>query len=400
MATHANAPYPPIHIPTAVLVVDDEAQACKWFARLFADEFTIFTANSVDDALALLTERGNDVAAVLTDYSMPVRNGVDLLSALRTAHPHISRLLISAYADKEVAMAAVNLGQVEQILEKPLNEPAVRQALRAGLANCRRRVEERVQFDNRAATLRETLGFLAHEASTPLATVRTYLSAMKDRHVEDAAGGSGVSARSFQRKPGEFLAMIEAAQRGADFAQSLVAKFVRSAREPSADETLYPLKASELVTAVRREYPFDGAESGWVQCQIADDFELPGHRDLLYLVLCTLVKNAVLALRSAPPAEPHLMIEVAHCAPAAGLPAQALIGVRDNGPGISPDVLARLTREPLTTRANAGGNGMGLVFCQRVMSTLGGAMEVRSTLGQGAVVTLYFPIDPDTFNQE
>ena len=401
MAHIATPPSPPIKRPLAVLVVDDEPQACKWFARLFADEFTVFTATSVDEALALLAERADEVAVVLTDYNMPVRNGVDLLSALRTAHPHISRLLISAYADKDVAVAAVNLGQVEQILEKPLNEPMTRQALRTALANCLRRVEDSELLKNRAATLRETLGFLAHEASTPLATVRGYLSAMKDRHIQDTDGKSGMpSASAAPHKPGELLSMIVAAQRGADFAQSLVEKFVRSASEALPFDTQPAPLASELVAAVRREYPFDGDEAQWVHGQVSEDFELPGQRDLLYLVLCTLVKNAVLALRSAPPAEPHLVIEVARCAPAPGLPPQALIGVRDNGPGISPDVLARLTREPLTTRPQAGGNGMGLVFCQRIMATLGGAMEVQSTLGQGAVVTLYFPMGAATSNKE
>lgn len=401
MDNYASPPTSPASLPTIILVVDDEPQACKWFARLFADEFTVLTAHSANEALAILSVRGEEVAVVLTDYSMPLRTGVDLLSELRSAHPHISRLLISAYADKDVAMAAINLGQVEQILEKPLNEPVTRQALRAALANSRRRIEVRTEHENRAAILRETLGFLAHEASTPLATVRSYLSAMKDRHVEDLGGTYEVSDRTHQRgKPGELLSMIEAAQRGADFAQTLVAKFLRSAQDSLPDEICQPLRASELVEAVRRDYPFYGAEAQWVQCNVSDDFDLPGYRELLYLVLCTLVKNAVLALRSAPPSDPQLHIELAHCAPAPGLPAQALIGVRDNGPGIAPEVLSRLTREPLTTRAQAGGTGMGLVFCQRVMSTLGGAMEVRSTLGQGAVVTLYFPTSTEETSKE
>lgn len=400
MEQFANPPFPPIRFPTAILVVDDEPQACKWFARLFANEFTVLTAHSVDDALALLSTRSDEVAVVLTDYSMPMRNGVDLLSALRKAHPHISRLLISAYADKNVAMAAINQGQVEQILEKPLDETLTRQVLRAALANSRRRVEERALLENRATTLRETLGFLAHEASAPLATVRSYLSAMRDRHMEQPNDNTGGTPSMGQRKPGELLSMIEAAQRGTEFAQSLAAKFGQTAWEASQGNLHTALRASELVEAVRNEYPFDGDEAGWVHCDVSADFELPGQRDLLYLVLCTLVKNAILALRSALPPDPQLHIELTHCAPAAGLPAQSLIGVRDNGPGIAPEVLARLTREPLTTRASTGGTGMGLVFCQRVVSMLGGAMEVKSTWGEGAVVTLYFPISSEETNKE
>lgn len=378
--------------PHAILIVDDEPQACKWFARLYGNEFVVLTACSADEALAVMAERAGEVAVVMTDYRMPQRNGVELLSALRSEHPHVGRLLVSAYADKDVAMSAVNLGQVEQILEKPLDEALTRQVLRESLAASQRHANEQALLELRAATLRETLGFLAHEMTTPLATVRGYLSSMKDRYLDaPSCTEGGGAAHISQQKPGEVLSMIEAAQRRADYAQSLVSTFVQSARDAYQTDVAVSLRACELVAAVRDEYPFDGEEAQWLHCDMAADFVLPGRRDLLYLVLCTLVKNAMIALRSAPSERPQVGIFLGCCAPARGLPAQATIAVRDNGPGISPEVLPRLTHEPLTTRAQAGGSGMGLVFCQRVMASLDGSIEVQSAPGQGTTVTLYFP---------
>jgi two-component system response regulator PhcR len=101
-------------------------------------------------------------------------------------------------------------------------------------------------------------------------------------------------------------------------------------------------------------------------------------------VLCTLVKNALLALHTALPSEPRIRIGVGDG------PAGHVIRVSDNGPGIVADVLSRLTREPVTTRSASGDSGMGLVFCQRVMSSLGGQVEVQSEPGGGATVSLYF----------
>lgn len=387
--------------PHLVLMVDDEPHACKWFARSYGDEFGVITAGGVDEALALLRERASEVAVVLTDYHMPARNGVDLLSELRSAHPHVSRLLVSANADKQMAMSAVNRGQVEQILEKPLDDALTRQALRDALAVSQKRVNDQALVERRAVALRETLGFLAHEVTTPLATVRGYLTAMKDRYLEGPPCDLGVgAAHLMQRKPGEVLSMIEAAQRRADYAQSLVSTFVQSARDAYQPDPQISLSARELVKAVQTEYPFDGEEMQWLHCDVAADFVLPGRRDLLYLVVCTLVKNAVLALRSAPVEKPRVGIALERGAPAPGLAEQPLIVVRDNGPGIHPDVLPRLTREPLTTRAHVGGSGMGLLFCQRVMASLGGAVEVRSELGQGAAVRLYFPRFAGQVNKE
>jgi two-component system, response regulator PhcR len=391
----------------AILMVDDEPQACKWFARLYGDEFAVLTASSVDEALALLAERGHEVAVLLTDYNMPGRNGLALLGEVRQSHGHVARLLVSAYADKDVAIAAVNLGQVEKILEKPLDEATTRLALREALVASARRAQDRALIERRAAALRETLGFLAHEVATPLATVSGYLSAMRDRHQETLSDASQVAPNNYaanepevfpsvayisQRQSGDVLRMLESAQRRAEYAQSLVATFVQTARDAYRGDATPSLQASELVNAVRDEYPFDEKESRWMAYDLAADFSLPGRRDLMYLVLCTVVKNALMAMASVVPAQPQLMLALGREAPAPGLPEQPVIRVMDNGPGIPPEVLQRLTREPITTRAAYGGNGMGVMFCHRVMQSLGGSVQVRSELGQGTTVTLYFPL--------
>lgn len=380
--------------PQAILMVDDEPQACKWFARLYGTEFTVLTAASVDEALLLLGERGHEVAVLLTDYAMPHRDGVALLGEVRRLYPHVARLLVSAYADKDVAMSAVNQGHVEHILEKPLDDALTRQALREALALSARRTRDQSLIARRESAMRETLGFLAHEVTSPLATVRGYLSAMRENHQANPQSTDGM-AHIAQQKPGDVLFMIEAAQRRAEYAQSLVSTFVQTARDASRGDTSVSLQASELVRAVQDEYPFETGEAGWLSVEVSADFTLPGRRDLLYLVLCTLVKNALIALRAQPPQRPGLHIALDRASPVAGLGLQRALRVSDNGPGIAPDVLQRLTRESVTTRADAGGSGMGLLFCQRVMSTLGGDITVHSTLGQGTTVTLYFPPSPD-----
>lgn len=376
----------------AVLLVDDEPQACKWFAHLYGDEFVVFTAGNADEALALLALRGHEVAVLLTDYRMPGRDGVALLAQVRQRHAHVARLLVSAYADKTVALAAVNHGHVQKILEKPLDEAHTRAVLREALAGSVRAARVRALLDRRATALRDTLGFLAHEVTTPLSTVRGYLTAMRERH-QAAPPDAADMAYLAQRRPGEVLHMIDAAQRRADYAQSLVATFVQSARDACLpDGPPASLRASELVHAVRDEYPFDGDEARWLHCDVAADFTLPGRRDLLYLVLCTLVKNALIALRSQPAAQPLVSVVLARAAAVPGLPVQPVIAVSDNGPGIPPEVLPRLTHEPLTTRAATGGSGMGLLFGHRVMNALGGSMVVQSIPGQGATVRLFFPL--------
>ncbi|WP_143763060.1 hybrid sensor histidine kinase/response regulator [Ramlibacter tataouinensis] len=381
MPTAAETP-----VGSTVLFVDDESMSRKWFARAFGDEFNILTSASADEALAVL--RGHEEIAVLvTDYRMPQQDGMKLLRAVQRDHRHVIRLLATAYAEKDVAIAAVNQGRVLRILEKPLDEASTRDALREAVALHRAQAMERALNEGRLTALRETLGFLAHELNTPLATVRGLVGTLASRYVRPAPGEEPGIARITEHRAGEVLAALESAERRALYCQSLVSTFVQSARDAYPGVAPQTVSGSSLVDALLDEFPFENSERSWVSRDIEHDFQLPGRRDLLYLVLCTLAKNALQALRGH--AAPRLHIRVGRELEVGG-PVRACIRFEDNGPGIPPQVLARLTREPVTTRAQSGGNGMGLMFCRRVMESIGGSIAVDSVLGAGTKVSLYF----------
>jgi two-component system, response regulator PhcR len=381
---HADAVPGPLSEARAILFVDDEPGPGRWFARTFAAEFEILTASGSSEAMALLAERAGEIAVLVTDYRMPGTDGMQLLQAVQREHRHVVRVLATAYAEKQIAIAAVNQGKVLRILEKPLDEAQTREALREALALYRTRARERALNESRVAALRETLGFLAHELNTPLATVRGYIGSVRGRHLSRAPGALEGVAQFSEHEPGEVLAALEAAERSALYCQSLVSTFVQSARDAYPGAVPQPTSAAAVVRSLLEEFPFDNDERAWVTSDFREDFPLPGRRDLLYLVLCTLAKNALAALRARP--RPSLVIEVGRDAGAL----RPFIRFTDNGPGIPDGILARLTREPVTTRSAAGGSGMGLIFCRRVMNSIGGEIAIASPPGRGAEITLYF----------
>ena len=372
-------------IPTeasAILFVDDEPMACKWFARSFSHEFTVLTAGSVNQALEVLRDHAHEIAVLVTDFRMPERNGLELLSAVQQNYRHVVRLLLSAFAEKDVAIDAVNKGQVFRILEKPLDEEATRAALREALTFYQQRAHEQAVHESRAAAMRETLGFLAHELNTPLSIVRGYIEELKGRLQPVDAGIGSVTMR--EDRPGKVAALLNAAERSALHCHSLMSTFVQSARDAYPGAQPQTVTASSLIKTLLDEYPFEHDERPRLSIHVEQDFLLPGRRDLLYLVLCTLTKNALQALRGKPSGK--LAVTVGNDIAQGGQ--RQWMKFEDNGPGIEPELLARLTKEPV--KSGSGGNGMGLLFCRRVVQSIGGTLDIASEPERGTVVTLYF----------
>src|SRR5919197_521998 len=105
---------PPERRP-AIVAVDDEpavlAAVARDLRRGFGERYRILRVESGDEALDLLTQlraRGDQVAMLIADQRMLGRSGTDYLVQARTIVPDAKRVLLTAYADTEAAIAAIN----------------------------------------------------------------------------------------------------------------------------------------------------------------------------------------------------------------------------------------------------------------------------------------------------
>jgi thioredoxin reductase (NADPH) len=114
----------------AIVAVDDEAAVLAAVARDlrrgFGDRYRILRAGSGDEALELLKElrtRGDQAALLIADQRMPGMSGTDYLTEARTIVPDAKRVLLTAYADTEAAIAAINDVALDYYLLKPWDPP-------------------------------------------------------------------------------------------------------------------------------------------------------------------------------------------------------------------------------------------------------------------------------------
>jgi thioredoxin reductase (NADPH) len=113
-----------------LLTVDDDAEVLRAverdLRREYGNRFRVLRANSGEsalDALRQLKLRNDPVALLLVDQRMPRMSGVEFIERANTIYPEAKRALLTAYADTEAAIGAINKARVDYYLMKPWDPP-------------------------------------------------------------------------------------------------------------------------------------------------------------------------------------------------------------------------------------------------------------------------------------
>ena len=113
-----------------LLSVDDDPGVSRAVARdlrrRYGEDFRVLRATSAAEGLEALRElkvRGDAVAVLLADYRMPQVNGIEFLEQAMDLFPRARRALLTAYADTDAAIQAINLVDVDHYLLKPWEPP-------------------------------------------------------------------------------------------------------------------------------------------------------------------------------------------------------------------------------------------------------------------------------------
>lgn len=224
-----------------------------------------------------------------------------------------------------------------------------------------------------------TMGVMAHELRTPLATVNLMGDVLRNLSQHDVGEHK---RRKFEELATRLQNLVRSMNRQID-TQISNAQIMRLPREQS------PVMAAELVAEVVAQFPYrNSRERDCVQVHIQQDFCFLGSRPLFSQVVTNLIKNALHALAAASdaPSPGDLRVDV-------GLHhGKGRIAVSDDGIGISHELQSRIF-EPFYSTQTGAGNGLGLTFCKNVVEAAHGRLSVHSEPGRGAVFMIDLPIN-------
>lgn len=116
-----------------ILLVDDDENILAGYKRILRSEFQVYTAIDALTALALFKVH-DDFAVVISDYNMPEMNGIEFLARAKEKLPNTVRILLTGNAELQMAINAVNEGNIFRFLTKPCGNELLQNVIRAGVS--------------------------------------------------------------------------------------------------------------------------------------------------------------------------------------------------------------------------------------------------------------------------
>lgn len=223
-----------------------------------------------------------------------------------------------------------------------------------------------------------TIGIMAHELRTPLSTAALLGDAIQ---MEVQRQPDNARAPQIEKLALRLHTLVRNMNHQID-TQIANAKLRELPRHTEL------ISAKRLVTDVVENYPYAASrQRACVRVLVHEDFKFKSSSRQFSQVLDNLMKNAFHSLMAADSRYPvgALRIEVSTSQ------GKGKILVEDEGMGIEPALLQQIFK-PFFSSNRGTGHGLGLAFCQQVVHSAGGTIQVRSEFAVSAIFTIEVPL--------
>lgn len=149
----------PVDHRASLLLVEDEEAVRELLVRILSNEYEIFTAGNCEEAQGILESEPIDI--IICDHGLPGENGLDFLARIRSQYPFIQRILLTGQREVELAIRAINEGDVHRYLPKPADFATVCEAISSGLEKRKRLLsDQKIAEEN--ASMRKKMNSLPY----------------------------------------------------------------------------------------------------------------------------------------------------------------------------------------------------------------------------------------------
>jgi DNA-binding NtrC family response regulator len=110
-----------------ILLIDDDEWIRDSLSIFFKNEGCCLQAlETAEEALKLLKKQSYEI--IITDYRLPGMDGLEFFKKIQKSHPHVVKILVTAYGSKDVLSEAMKIG-IQDIIKKPFTTSSIEESL-------------------------------------------------------------------------------------------------------------------------------------------------------------------------------------------------------------------------------------------------------------------------------
>ncbi|MDH3326574.1 MAG: ATP-binding protein [Gammaproteobacteria bacterium] len=366
-----------------LLIVDDEPDMQRYLISILEEDYQLLCASTGKQGLDLFTQHQPDL--ILLDLMLPEIDGLEVCRIIKqNTKQHTKIILLTARADESAKIEALKRG-ADDFLTKPFSSLEVKTRLNNLYQTTQlqrdlkhRHIELQKTLDELNSTQSQliqsekinALGNLSagllHEINNPLNYTLTALQiALNDPIIQ---------------KDEELLDICEDMKEGMERISSIVGD-LRAFAHPSDNEKHTPFSFTAAVDKAIRFTTMEhdnititlfGCEEAWVI----------GSETHITQVLINLLSNATNAIQKSQRSDNGVINIKCHKEKTT-----LHVDVRDNGIGVTPDIISKIFDPFFTTQDVGSGMGLGLSICQTIIKNHGGELSIKSSPNEGSIVS-------------
>lgn len=355
----------------SILYVDDEENNLTAFKTNFRRNYTIYTASSAAEGLAVLEK--HPVQVIIADQRMPITTGVEFLNIVREKYTKPIRILLTGYADVNVVIDAVNKGSIFRYIGKPWNALEVQNTIQNAyeLYTTREQLEHKmIELQKTNDELNRFIYSASHDIRSPLTSILSVLElARADKEINDQHN---------------YLEMIENCILQVDNLLKKIIEYYKNLR--AGNEPKESIDFAALIKTSIELYRIQNPNINF-KVDIHQPVPFIGDAYRLELIINNIISNAV-KYQKPDASDPAIWITIKADED------KADIIIKDNGLGIPQEHLDDVFKMFFRYNTTVTGTGIGLFVVKEALDKLGGTIAVQSNYGEGTNFEISIPNQP------
>jgi len=359
-----------------ILVIDDELGPRESLRILFKDKYNVITAEDGDKGIEIVKNRKVDL--IILDLRMPGKSGIDTLGEIRNYNQNVPVIILTGYGDMETARKAMHyeafefmtkpfsISEMEEIVAKGIEKGKIKretEKLREELISLKDKLQKRINEIETFAVIGQASSEIFHEINNLLTVIHGYIQLLMEE----------VNSKKITLK------YVETIDKEIKRCKNIAKNILELTKEkPHIEDVNLNELLKNMIEFLKESKLCQ--DINFLLKIPEESVVVKNNYNHLYQAILNIFLNSIQALEKS--GTINVVIEKTGD--------KGIILISDNGKGIAPDIIEKITQPFFTTKET--GTGIGLHLTTKIINKYGGKFEIKSELNKGTEFKIILPL--------